>query len=470
MRAGRRGASINHRRHRIGDRNMSMQKFRIGCLAAVAGAGILGTGVAAAQQTPISVLQQFVRSQSGQSVAVAVGTLCPPGNRLTPRLQQDCNALVGAAFGGDTAVATALGQITPDNVNASFDRSQIHGGFSRAPGGAGLLGGAVLGATGQDEGEIAFALLPSVNGAAYAANGDFGAWSVFAHLDFADYGRDASVNEDGFDADRQAVTVGVERRFSDRVSAGVAFGLGRDDLELTASSGGQDIDEQRLLAYLSWNSESGWYADALVNFQTRDIEQERRVAYQLGSGVAVDQRFSADYDGDVTSLAATLGRRWQRDAMGIDPYVGLEFSSLDVDGYAERASSPDAAGAGWAIVSPDNEADLTTADFGIRLDWARSSANGVWVPQVDLAYVRVLDQSEDDTPVFFAGDLSPAQQLAIQEFAMVNDDEDEDYFRAGFGIVGQWANGRSGFINIAKRFGDDRHDLTELTLGFRIEF
>jgi outer membrane autotransporter protein len=156
--------------------------------------------------------------------------------------------------------------------------------------------------------------------------------------------------------------------------------------------------------------------------------------------------------------------------MSIDPYFGVEFASIDVDGYQERSNAPEANGAGWAIVAPDVDSDITTANLGLRLNWSVSGSRGVWLPQVDIAYVRVLDQDEDNTPLTFAGDLSPLQQLALQQFALINDSEDDDYFRLGLGLVAQWAQGRSGFVNLSRSFSDDRYSQTEITLGFRLEY
>jgi outer membrane autotransporter protein len=455
--------------------NDSKQNHRRGkgspVLACIALAGLGTSASVQAQTAPIDALTRFINSQSQRAIAVAVGTLCPAGNRLSARLQQDCNALVGSAFQNDGAVAAALRQIVPDNVSASLDRSQFQrggAGFGGIGIGAGVFG-PQLGFTAED-GVGTLSFLPDLSAGSYAASGEYGRWSVFANLDFADYEREASLNEDGFDADRQALTVGLDRRFSDRFNAGIALALARDDLEFSSGSGEQDVDEQRLMAYASWNGASGFYFDALASLQQRDVGQERRVAYSLANGTSVDQRFRADYDADITSLGFTLGRRWQRESVGWDPYLGIEFASLDVDGYTERASAPDANGAGWAIVAPDVDSDLTTATLGLRVDWAISGANGVWLPQFDLAWVQVLDQDEPDTPVTLAGDLSVARQLEVFRFAMVNDEEDDSYLRAGFGLVGQWADGRSGFVNLARQFGNGRYDQTELTLGLRWEF
>lgn len=410
-------------------------------------------------QTPIEVLNLFASGDAQRSLAQAIGTLCPAGNRLSDRLQQDCNALVGAAFGGDGLVRNAFGQIVSDNVNLAVDRSQL----GRLGSAQMLTGSGALRAT---SGGFGF-LPPGILG--LAASEDFGRWSVFGNLEFEDVGRDRTPNEDGFDGDRQTVTIGVDRRFTDRFTAGVAFGYGRSELDLTGASGTQQIDQTRLLLFGGWTGEGGLYVDALATWGWQETDQVRRVAYGLGSGVGVDQRFASTFDTDSRSVAATLGYRWQRDGFSLDPFATIELASLDADGYRETASAPTSNGAGWAIITADASSDVTTLDLGLRASWVLSRANSVWVPQVEVAYVNVLDQDEDDTFVRFVGDQSANAGLSAFIFGLANDAADDDYFRLSLGMVAQWSRGRSGFINIASRLAESGYDSTTLTLGLRFE-
>lgn len=415
---------------------------------------------ARAQSNPaIDALNPFSFGASQQELVRAIGTLCFAGNRLTDRLQQDCNALVGGAFNSDGNVSSALGQIVADNVNQTIDRSQFSGadfllmqvGFA----GRGGPGGGFLPASG------------TVWSAA-SDDGDF--WSAHAALEVSNRDRDRSINEDGFNSDRTGLLIGLDRRFSPQLNVGIAFGFGETDVDFSGNSGDQDIDESKLLLYANWSGDSGLYFDLLASWQRRDIDQSRRVSYTLAGGTAVNQRFNASFDADASALAATLGYHWQAGSAGMDGFLTVEGSSIDVDGYSESASSPTANGAGWAIAVPRQESDVTTADLGLRASWAISGNRSVWVPQLEVAYVKVLDQDEPAAGVRFLGDRSSNAGLSTLIFALSNDREDDDYFRLSAGLVAQWGHGRSGFIHLSTHAGESRYDATSLTLGARFEF
>lgn len=427
-------------------------------------AGLLLCGAypqpALAQSTPTEALNQFTVNASERELARAIGTLCAAGNRVSDRLQQDCNSLVGSAFGNDVRVQGAIAQLIADNANVATDRTQF---------GIGNLAQALTGSSAVRGSGPGLGFLP-VGPSVYSASEQFAAWSVFANLDFEDFSRDRSLNEDGFDGDRQALTIGIDRRFGDAFSAGAALSLSRSDLDLTGGSGRQDIDERRLLLFANWSSPSGFYFDALVSIARSDTDQDRRAAYSLTSGTQIDQTYRSDFDSDSTSIAAALGYSWQRENMTLSPFLAIENSSLDVDGYQERASSPSGNGAGWAIAASDADSDITTVDLGVRANWAISGSSGVWIPQLEVAYVNVVDQDENAAQMTFVGDQSSAVALNPLVFALANDREDDDYFRLGAGLIAQWSRGRSGFINISTRLGEDAYDSTIVTLGARLEF
>ena len=312
--------------------------------------------------------------------------------------------------------------------------------------------------------------LPANGSVLYAASEDFDRWSAQVVLEAQNRSRDRSLNEDGFDSDNVGLLVGLDRRFSANFGAGIAFGFGNTEIDFTGGSGDQDIDQRKLLLYANWSGDSGLYLDLLASWQRRDVDQSRRIAYTLANGTSVAQRFTSSFDADAQSLASTLGYQWQATRTTLDGFLTLESSSLEVDGYRETASAPTANGAGWALAVPDSDSDLTTADLGLRASWAISGKRSVWLPQLEVAYVKVLSQDESATGVQFLGDRSSNVGLSTLIFALANDREDDDYFRLSAGLVAQWTEGRSAFINLSTHAGESRYDSTNLTLGARFEF
>ena len=86
---------------------------------------LLAMAAPAHAQSVGDVLGQFASTGPTQETARAIATLCPAGNRLSARLQSDCNSLVGAAFQNNTQVRNALIAITADNATVPIDRSGL---------------------------------------------------------------------------------------------------------------------------------------------------------------------------------------------------------------------------------------------------------------------------------------------------------------------------------------------------------
>ena len=108
---------------------MRRSKFFVAALFA-----LVGWEATQAQNVATQALLPFTVSDSQRELARAIGTLCLPGNRLTRRLQTDCNNLVGGAFAGDGGVRQAIESIVGDNVTATIDSSMVgRFGISRPP-------------------------------------------------------------------------------------------------------------------------------------------------------------------------------------------------------------------------------------------------------------------------------------------------------------------------------------------------
>lgn len=416
-------------------------------------------GPVAAQNVVVDQLNQFTNSAPGRELARAIGVLCFAGNRLTDRLQADCNALAGAAFADDSNVRTALGAIVADNATIPNDRSMAgKGNFfirqgSSSQGGLGFL-------YGPDEVLVALQL----SGDAMESG-----WSAYANARFDTIKRSASSNEDGFQRDGRALTIGVDRRLSASALVGAAVTIGRSDIDFTGGSGSTDTDELGVQVYASWQSATGFYVDSMLAFNRRDHDQVRRINYSISTS-SVSQGYDASFDSDDRLLALTAGFQIQRDAWNFSPYLRLEFVDSETDGYSERSRSPDSNGAGWALVVGDQEENFTRASLGLRGNYAISGQNGVYLPFFDLSWINISGVDADPAVVRFLGDRSPSAGLSILEFLMPADREDNSFGQLAFGISAQWANGWAGFARYSQHFSEDRYRQRALDLGLRVAF
>ena len=421
-------------------------------------------GNAYAQNPAVDELLQFAETAPQQANATAIGVLCFPGNRLTARLQDDCNNLVGNAFAAnpdtDTAVRTALRSITADNATIPIDRSGL-GKLNRLPTAPSATGPGWAALLSADESMVALNI---------AGDGTAGsAWSMFVNARFNSDQRDASSNEDGFDSDGNAITVGFDLRTSAATHIGAAVVYSNSDMDFTDGSGSLDATDLGFELFAGWQGESGLYLDSLLSFSSRDHEQVRRINYGLGANV-VDQAFDAQFDSDERLLALTAGFAFASGAATFDPYVRIELVDAESEAYAERSRSPTTNGGGWALGVDKMDENFTRGVLGLRAAYAISGNNGVYVPFFDLSWIGVSGVDANAARVRYLGDRSADVSATPVDFFMVADDEDDSYGSAALGVSAPWANGWSGFLSYRANFSEDLYDRDEFNLGLRMEF
>jgi len=422
--------------------------------------GLFQLGAAQAQNAATAALLPFTGSDSERELARAIGTLCLPGNRLTPRLQSDCNNLVGGAFNGDNGVRTAINSIVGDNVTASVDSSMV-GRLGSVRGPAIYSGNAFAVLTTNNEASMAL----NLDGNELGGSG----WSLFFNARVDSDERDVSANEDGFDRDGSSLILGIDRRVNPSLVFGAAVGVGRGELDYTGQSGNLDTDELGINLYANWQSESGLYFDSLIAANRRDNDQTRRVSYGVGANV-VDQRYDSSFDSSDRLVALTLGYRFNNAGWNFDPYGRVEWVDADSDGYSEFSRTPENNGAGWALDVADQEENFTRAALGFRAAYAISGQSGVYQPYFDVTYVRTSGVDDNAGRVRFRGDASTGVNLSPVDFFMIADGEDRGFGIVALGMSAQWQNGWSGFIGYRQNFAEDRYDHREFNGGLRMEF
>lgn len=426
--------------------------------------GLLAASTMVQAQNPaVDRLSQFAASETALNNARAIGILCFAGNRLSTRLQTDCNTLVGAAFGADpaadTAVRNALARITADNATIPLDRSGLGkmNTLPMAPSGSGP-GWAVLQSAD-----------PSMVSMSLSGDGEGADWSLFVNARFDQNDRDRSRNEDGFSGDGTAGTVGVDLRTSPNAHIGAAISYGRTDLDYTSDSGSLETRETGFNLFAGWQGDSGFYLDSLLSFTRRQQDQVRRIAYGLGSNT-VDQSFDSAFDSDERLLALTAGFQLDQGALSFNPYLRIELLSASSDGYTEVSRTPDARGGGWALRVASIDETFNRAALGFRTAYAISGSNGVYLPFLDLAFINVNGANDESASVGYAGDLSASVNQSVIDFLMVADAEDNSYGTAALGLSAQWANGWSGFFSYRHNFAQSRYTTEQINLGLRMEF
>jgi len=415
-----------------------------------------------------AALNQFADTATQREAARAIAIVCPTSGRASPRFQQDCNSLVGAAFAGNGAVRSALAALVADQTPLAANRaflagageilsSRLSGGFGKIGGGPGLMGGLVGKSGLSTQG-------PGWNFAADDGAG-FGVWSLFGSVESSQIDRDASADQDGFDSSAVGLLLGIDRRVGDNGVFGGAFRYRKTSADYTGGSG--EVDQRDLIGdvYLSLRGQSPWYFNALGSVGTRKSDQTRRANYAINANTVVAQSYFSDFDTSLFSGALTLGYQANFDAFNLDPYLQLEYARQKVDGYDERASNTSGNGAGWAVQVADVTGSTSSASIGTNASWAISGSNGVYQPFIGLRWTQVIDSQENSVGLRYLGDIGSTRET----FFAATNKEDRNYGSLMLGLSAQFADGVAGFIRMSRHFSESRYSNTGAQLGFRIE-
>ncbi len=409
----------------------------------------------------LEALRPSAPTNSRLATAAAIATLCPAGNRLNARLQSDCNTLVGSAFQSVAGVADAVGRITPDDSSIQAGGTQNRALMDVS---SQRLGGF------RGDQAAALAHQPGILSLRHAmGDGLDSQWSVFAQFDWRNTEHDDGGDQAGFDHDSRTGTIGIDGSFGEQFNLGFAVNAGSGDVDLSRTRGGQEYDQRGFSLYGNFAATESFYIDGIVSRSKRDIDQTRNIAYSLGT-TAVRQIFRSRYDTDATNIALRFGWNLGQDAWQINPYLGIDRDSADVDGYREDAGAlANDNGAGWAVGVNSQKYSATTGRAGLRLAYAMSTGSGVILPFVDLRWANVFSSDEKPAQVFFLGDTSTGSNSIVvwQQFP---DRQDESYAEINLGLSAQFADGISGFLRYQRAFAQDDFDTDQFGIGARIEF
>jgi outer membrane autotransporter protein len=411
------------------------------------------------------------------SLAQVIGEACPSG-RLTDRLQEDCNAVVGAARDGDPNTASALQQVLPESATKA-NQSSRQGGEAQIRNLGSRITALRAGARGLsfqgldlliDDQSLAIGTIAQ----AYNRQRGAGASSdnpllesrlgIFVTGDISTGSQDETDLESGLDFDTYGLTTGADYRLTDNFILGGALGFVDTTTELKNEAAEIDTQGYSLSLYGTYYAEQNYFVDFSLAYGANNFDQSRRINYQLDDLADVDQKVSADYDGNTFSLFLGSGYDFYRGVWSFGPRADLEYIKSDVDGFTEEVSNPNVDGGGWATRVEGSDQTWLTLKLGGRLAYTHSADWGVLIPYTRLDW---LHEFEDDAQVFTAYFIGDPNAQAIQ---IETDDPDRDYLRLRIGTSAQFQNGMVGFIDYGTILAHSDWTAHTLSIGLRTEF
>ncbi len=417
-------------------------------------------------------------------VAGAIDAACPALfnssnlNGEASDLLARCSEIVGAIGNDPVAVANVLDNLateetsTQGTVATETNVTQMRNVKSRMlalrNGQTGIdASGLVLQSGNESLPVSAFSSFMQADDDAGGSGASFGPWGFFINGRLTTGDKDDSDTEVGFDFNAYGLTAGVDYRVSNSFVLGAAIGYNDADNDINNNQGSLDITGYNLTGYATWYGENRYYLDTLLTVGDNELDSARRINYTIptmGGSTTVNQTAFGSPDSETLGFAMSLGRDFSTANRIFSPYVRLDYTDIDIDGYSERLSNPNSAGAGLGLQVASQNIESLEAVLGARMSWSMSRSWGVFSPVINFEYAHEFD---DDSRVIAASFLSDPTNTA---FTVLTEDPDRDYFNLGVGASFVFSGGRSMFVNYDTIIG--LTDITQHTLriGGRFEF
>jgi len=445
--------------------------------------GLTSVPLSGAGEPTEDYVSDILRPYAGDQPSVistsdVIANACVSG-RISQRMQEDCDALVKAAVGGNSSTSTALFEITPERATLANKTTRQGGDTQSRNLGrrmAALRGGATglsfqglgMNIKGQSVpiDRLAHQLLSGGQGGGASADSALlgSKLGIFVTGDIAWGGKEETELESGLDFKTYGITAGADYRITNRFILGGAVGYMNQTADLNNNGGDLDSSGYSLSIYGTYYSEKDYFIDFSTTYGKNDFDQTRRLMYQLDGLASVDQEISADYDGDLYGFSIGSGYDFNHGGWTFGPRVDLDYLKSEADGFSEQASSPDADGGGWTTRIDGNDQEWLTLQMGGRVSYARSTTWGVLIPYGRLDWLHEFKDNSQIITGYFMDDPGG------NPISIYTDDPDRDYLRLRLGVSAHLQDGVTGFIDYGTILANSQWSGNTISAGFRVEF
>ncbi|MFK7913434.1 MAG: autotransporter outer membrane beta-barrel domain-containing protein [Pseudomonadales bacterium] len=316
-------------------------------------------------------------------------------------------------------------------------------------------------------------IVPAMIGGSAGAAGDTGiAW--FANLDYGFGDRDGSINENGYEYDAYEISLGADYAWDNGWAIGGIASYSDNDVDFdddgatvaSISGGSIETDGYTISAFAQYQADA-YYVSGVLGFGSLDHDMERRVQFSsFGTAGSPDRLMVGDTESDQLSGQVTVGRVFGTGATTFDVYAGLDYLTVDVDGYTEDDT---ATNGGLNLAFEDQDIDSLQSMLGVTVRQTVSlDAGGVFIPYAGLEWRHEFDNDARTVDARYANAL-PGNPTGTN-FAMPTDDPDEDFGEITLGLSLQMRNSTFVFVQWQVAVGLEDAESNLITAGIRGTF
>lgn len=436
--------------------------------------------------------EERIARSNNQQVLQSINTVCND-NSAESALNEDCNALISLIDGGSAEdieeAAEIVRQVTPMNAGTSVSAVVSSVGALNNNVSSRLTN--LRNNDGNSNSNVDVSGLQFFDGKQLFSAEDLFETNQFtaaaaagsedqASSSIADYGRlgffingtllfgeeDSTDQEGGSEFDTSGLSIGIDYRYTDNLVGGLAFGFSNTTTEFTGNDGELTALGYTLTAYGSYYFKQ-FYVDVTFGLGGSDFEQERSITY-----TGVSQIMTSDFFGNQSSLSIGGGADFSFMGWNINPFTQISTTTVNIEDYEEKASDPDAPGAGWALIIEDQELTSLLFNLGAQATYVFNQNWGVVIPLARFELVNELDDDDRFVVGRFAGGgtVKDASGGIDGTFSLQTNEVDTSYYNLGFGVSMLMTNGNSAFFYYQATLGFDDLSQNMVNAGWRWEF
>ncbi|RKT46315.1 autotransporter outer membrane beta-barrel domain-containing protein [Thiocapsa rosea] len=390
------------------------------------------------------------------------------GNANNQRFQDDCGIIVLGSADDPSGSTTSLNQLAADQISAQNSAALRAAGLGVAFVQNRLQRIRLADATWAEPTTLLADRDVSGVQAGGAASADvaLGPFGGFFSFDYVNGDEDESAYQPGYDFERWAMALSVDYRFNENFIGGLAIRYADEQFDFDNNRGDMSGDSWGGLIYATYFLPNGFFVDGLIGYASNEYTLKRKINYTIdfaGNNVA-NQIASSDPSASVWNFNLGAGYNLYHDAWVISPALRFNYINNDVDGYRESMSSPNTTGGSMALSISSQTYESLTSDLGVQVSRAISHKNGVFVPQVRVAWIHEFQNPQERVGATFVNDINQ------QPLFILTNKPDHDYMELGAGVSAQFEHGWSGFVAYNTLLGYDGVSYNAVNAGVRMEF
>lgn len=216
--------------------------------------------------------------------------------------------------------------------------------------------------------------------------------------------RDATGSQNGMEFTTSGISVGVDRRLSDKLTMGVGVGFARDKTDIGNDGSHSNAHGSSITVYGSYQPSAKTFVDALIGYGSLKFETQRYVA-------SVNDFARGDRDGYQVFSSLASGYEYRDEGLLMSPYARLDYSADHLNQGTETGAGANAL-VYFSKVTPTLQGAL-----GVRAEAMHDTSFGTATPRIRAEY-RHDFQGERQSSVMYA-DLIGGPRYATSTGAVV---------------------------------------------------